>query len=200
MNFNKFKINKVLKKIKLNKLFYNNKFVAFFSVISASIIWIVVSFNDTQSTPITIDDIPIKVSLSEGAIEDGLQVFRGNDMTASVEISGSRFVVGQITKSDIQVFTPQSASTITTPGNYTLELAAKKIERVGTLQNYEITSNIKPSVVTVMVDRYREAEFTIEPEINFTPKSDFYVGTTALSEQKVTLSGPESEISKKSQG
>ena len=161
MNFNKFKINKILKKIKLNKLFYNNKFVAFFSVISASIIWIVVSFNDTQSTPITIDDIPIKVSLSEGAIEDGLQVFRGNDMTASVEISGSRFVVGQITKSDIQVFTPQSASTITSPGNYTLELAAKKIERVGTFQNYEITSNIKPSVVTVMVDRYREAEFTI---------------------------------------
>ena len=196
MNFNKFKINKVLKKIKLNKLFYNNKFVALFSVISSIIIWVVMSFSDTQSTPITINDIPVNIALSDAAVEDGLQIFKGKDISASVEISGSRFVVGQVTKNDIQVFTPQSASTITSPGNYTLELSAKKIERVGAFQNYEIVSDVKPSVVTVMVDRYREAEFTIEPEINFTPKSNFYVGATNLSEQKIILSGPESEISK----
>lgn len=196
MNFNKFKINKVLKKIKLNKLFYNNKFVALFSVASSIIIWVVMSFSDTQSTPITINDIPVNIALSDAAIEDGLQIFKGKDISASVEISGSRFVVGQVTKNDIQVFTPQSASTITSPGNYTLELSAKKIERVGAFQNYEIVSDVKPSVVTVMVDRYREAEFTIEPEINFTPKSNFYVGATNLSEQKIILSGPESEISK----
>ena len=196
MNVNKFKINKVLKKIKLNKLFYNNKFVALFSVVSSIIIWVVMSFSDTQSTPITINDIPVNIALSDAAVEDGLQIFKGKDISASVEISGSRFVVGQVTKNDIQVFTPQSASTITSPGNYTLELSAKKIERVGAFQNYEIVSDVKPSVVTVMVDRYREAEFTIEPEINFTPKSNFYVGATNLSEQKIILSGPESEISK----
>ncbi|MDO4503652.1 MAG: CdaR family protein, partial [Clostridia bacterium] len=180
----------------LNKLFYNNKFVALFSVASSIIIWVVMSFSDTQSTPITINDIPVNIALSDAAIEDGLQIFKGKDISASVEISGSRFVVGQVTKNDIQVFTPQSASTITSPGNYTLELSAKKIERVGAFQNYEIVSDVKPSVVTVMVDRYREAEFTIEPEINFTPKSNFYVGATNLSEQKIILSGPESEISK----
>ena len=196
MNFNKFKINKILKKIKLNKLFYDNRFVALFSVASSIIIWVVMSFSDTQSTPITINDIPVNIALSDAAVEDGLQIFKGKDISASVEISGSRFVVGQVTKNDIQVFTPQSASTITSPGNYTLELSAKKIERVGAFQNYEIVSDVKPSVVTVMVDRYREAEFTIEPEINFTPKSNFYVGATNLSEQKIILSGPESEISK----
>ncbi len=102
-------------------------------------------------------------------------------------------IVGQVTKNDIQVTAAQAASTIMSPGNYTLELSAKK---VGVRQDYEIVSNVKPSVITVMVDRYREAEFTVEPEISFTPKANYFVGNTILSSQKVTLSGPETEISK----
>ena len=184
---------KKIKKITLGKLFYNNKFVMVFSVIMSFIVWIVVSSSKSESVPVSISDIPVDINLSESAVQDGLKIFSGQDITARVDISGNRLVVGQVTKNDIQVSAPQAASTILSPGNYTLELSAKK---VGLLQDYQIVSAVKPSVVTVMVDRYREAEFNIEPEINFTPKSDYFVGNTILSSQKVKLSGPETEISK----
>lgn len=182
-----------MKKITLGKLFYNNKFVMVFSVIMSFVVWIVVSSSKSESAPVSISDIPVDINLSESAVQDGLKIFSGQDVTARVDISGNRLVVGQVTKNDIQVSTPQAASTIMSPGNYTLELSAKK---VGLLQDYQIVSAVKPSVVTVMVDRYREAEFNIEPEINFTPKADYFVGNTILSSQKVKLSGPETEISK----
>ena len=182
-----------MKKITLGKLFYNNKFVMVFSVIMSFIVWIVVSSSKSESVPVSISDIPVDINLSESAVQDGLKIFSGQDITARGDISGNRLVVGQVTKNDIQISAPQAASTIMSPGNYTLELSAKK---VGLLQDYPIVSAVKPSVVTVMVDRYREAEFNIEPEINFTPKSDYFVGNTILSSQKVKLSGPETEISK----
>lgn len=193
INFNFNSIYQKLKKINVGKLFYNNKFVAVFSIISSLIIWIVVSSNGTENIPVTISDIPVDIQLSESATQDGLKIFSGQDLKARVEITGNRLVVGQVTKDNIQITASQAASTITSPGNYTLELSAKK---VGVLKDYEIVSDVKPSVITVMVDRYRESEFDIEAEINFNPKSGYFVGNTVLSSPKVTLSGPETEISK----
>ncbi len=182
-----------LNKIKLSKLFYSNKFVMVFSFLMSFVIWIVVSSNSSEDIPITISDIPVSITLSESAVQDGLRIFSKQDITAKVDIKGNRIIVGRVTKNDIQITAPQAASTILSPGNYTLGLSAQK---VGVLQDYEIVSNIDPSVVTVVVDRYRESEFDIESNIKFTPKSDYFVGNTILSAQKVKLSGPESEISK----
>lgn len=190
--FWKRQFNKI-RNIRIGKLFYNNRFAAFFAVLASFIVWIIVSSNDTDIVPVTVSDIPVKMELSENAKQDGLRIFSGHNITASVEITGNRIIVGQVTKDDIQITAPQAASTIMSPGNYTLELSAKK---VGVLQDYNIVSSVNPSVVTVMVDRYREAEFEIEPDIDFTSKPGYFVGNTVLSTPKVTLSGPETEISK----
>ncbi len=190
--FWKRQFNKI-RNIRIGKLFHNNRFAAVFAVLASFITWIVVSSNDSDIVPVTISDIPVDIQLSESAKQDGLRIFSGHNITARVEITGNRIIVGQVTKDDIQVTAPQAASTIMSPGNYTLELSAKK---VGVLQDYNIVSDVKPSVITVMADRYREAEFEIEPEIDFTSKSGYYVGNTVLSSPKVTLSGPETEISK----
>ncbi len=187
------KIKQKIKNIKFGKLFYNNKFVALFSVLLSFVVWVLVASNGSESSPVTISDIPVDIHLSESAIQDGLQVFGAQNITARVEIKGNRLVVGQVTKNDIQISASQSAMSIMSPGNYTLELSAKK---VGVLQDYEILPSVKPSVITVMVDRYRESEFTVESEINFNPKAGYFVGATTLSSPKVVLSGPETEISK----
>lgn len=197
----KIKLNKMfwkrqfnkIRNIRVGKLFYNNKFVIIFSIISSLAIWIGVSSNDSDIVPVTISDIPVNIELSESAKQDGLKIFSGHNITARVEVTGNRIVVGQVTKDDIQVTAPQAAGTIMSPGNYTLELSAKK---VGVLQDYNIVSAVKPSVITVMVDRYREAEFEVESNIDFTAAPGHFVGSTVLSSPKVTLSGPETEISK----
>lgn len=197
----KIKLNKMfwkrqfnkIRNIKINKLFYNNKFLAIFSILASFIVWTIVAANDKDVVPVMISDIPVDIQLSESAKQDGLRIFSGQNITARVEITGNRIIVGQVTKDDIQVTAPQAASTIMSPGNYTLELSAKK---VGILQDYNIVSDVKPSVITVMADRYREAEFEVEPDISFNAKNGYFVGNTVLSSPKVTLSGPETEISK----
>lgn len=190
--FWKRQFNKI-RNIRIGKLFYNNKFAAVFAILASFITWIAVSSHDSDIVPVTISDIPIEIPLSENAKQDGLRIFSGHNITARVDITGNRIIVGQVTKDNIQVTAPQAASTIMSPGNYTLELSAKK---VGVLQDYTIISGVKPSVITVMVDRYREAEFEIEPDIDFVSKPGYFVGNTVLSTPKVTLSGPETEISK----
>ena len=180
-------------KFKIGKLFYDNRFTAFFSLVCAFVMWVLVSSSSTESIPVTISDIPINITLSDGAVQDGLQIFSGQDITANVEVTGSRLVVGQLTKNDIQVTAPQAASTIMSPGNYTLELSAKK---AGMISDYSIASDVKPSVITVMVDRLRETELEIQSEINFTAKEGYFVGGTTLSSPKVKISGPETEVSK----
>ena len=186
-------VKKSLKRIKLGKLFYNNKFVMVFSIVISFVLWIAIYSSGTESVPITISDIPVDITLSKNAIQDGLRIFSGQDITARVEVTGSRMIVGQLTKNDIQVTAPQAPNTIMSPGNYTLELSAKK---VGLIKDYTLAPDVKPSMVTVMVDRYRESEFTVEPQIEFSPKPGYYVGSTVLSSPKVIVSGPETEISK----
>ena len=89
---------KKIKKITLGKLFYNNKFVMVFSVIMSFIVWIVVSSSKSESAPVSISDIPVDINLSESAVQDGLKIFSGQHVTAPVDISVNRLVVGQVTK------------------------------------------------------------------------------------------------------
>lgn len=182
-----------LRKIRFNNLFYNNKFIMFFSLICSFTIWFFISSSDTDGYSSTVTDIPVEISLSESAIEDGLKIFSGNDITAKVEVKGSRMSIGQIKQGDIQVLANQSREIIRSPGSYTLGLTAKKIGLTG---NYMVSSEVKPSFITVLVDRYREAEFNIEPEVNFTAKDGYFIGNIAISNPKIKISGPETEVSK----
>lgn len=181
-----------IKRFDLKNLFYKEKFVIVLSIVLAFVIWLVISSHETESRPITISDIPINIELSNVAVSDGLQVFSGNDLTAEVSVTGNRIVVGQLSKSDIRVVA-QQASSITAPGNYTLELTARKASN---LTDYEFSSGVTPGFITVMVDRYKEVEFTVEDRIKYKSDPKYFAGSTVFSSPKVKISGPESEISK----
>ncbi len=193
MKFGIERLQNIIKRFSIGKLFYNNKFVLVFSLVTSFIIWIAISSNDSKGHPVTISDIPIAIDLSESATQDGLKIFSGQDTTASVQVRGNRLIVGQLNKNDIKITAQQAATTIMSPGNYTLELTAKKNSM---LNDYEFVSTVQPAFITVTVDRYREAEFNIEPNINFTANSEYFVGSTVLSTTNVRISGPESEVSK----
>lgn len=183
---------KKFNKITFKDIFYNDKFILLFSVCISFILWIFLAVGDSAEKPITISDIPININLSEAAIEDGLKVFGAQNIKAEISVTGSRIIVGQLTKSDIQV-TAQMANNITSPGHYTLELTAKK---TGVLTDYEFSSRVTPGLITVMVDRYREAEFTVESGVQYKSDPAYFSGTTTFSSPIVKISGPESEVSK----
>ena len=86
-----------MKKIKNKigfKLFYNDKFVMFFSVLVAFIAWICVASTTQESSIFTVTDIPINLP----ELTDGLRYFNGNDIKAEVKISGNALVVTGVTK------------------------------------------------------------------------------------------------------
>lgn len=160
------------------------------SLLIAFVIWFVINANSQTESNVTISNIPIKIELSQDAVDEGMEVFTENELTASVEVSGNRITVGSLSAADIEVVAQQS-NTIIAPGSYTLDLTAKK---VGVKTNYNFASNVSPSNVTVFVDKRKEKEFAITDEIVYKVEEGYYANTS-LSESVVTVSGPETEVS-----
>ena len=161
------------------------------SFLIAFIILFFINFNSSTDTNITINDLSISVELSQEAQDKGLQVFSGDDVKGSVEVSGNRATVASLTPSDILIVAT-NAGNITEAGNYQVYLTPKK---VGTKTNYNIvTSTLTPSTITVYVDKLKEQEYEIENQLVFEVPEGKYVNAT-LDKTKVTLSGPNRIIS-----
>lgn len=186
------KIKMKFKELNLRKILSNDKFAVFISVFISFSVWLFLAINGAEGRPVVISDIPVTVTLSENAVEDGLRVFGEQDMTASVSVLGSRLVVGQLSNSDVKVVAKQ-ASNITTPGNYTLELTPQKASLI---TDYDFVSAVSPGFITIVVDRYREVEFAVEDGMQFQVDPAYFAGTPTFSSPKIKVSGPESEIAK----
>ncbi len=172
------------------KLFYNDKFVMFFSILVAFIAWLFVASTSEDAATITITDIPI--SLPE--LSDSLKYFGTDDLTASVRISGNAIVITTVTKDDIYI-TANDTSQITKPDTYKIDLIPKKS---GIKTDYSFDTNVSPSSIDVFVDYFEEREFPITTNINLNNmvSSGYSAGQAVLSQQKVKVSGARSVLDK----
>ncbi len=182
-------------KFGIGSLFYNNKFVMVFSVFASIVLWIVMASTNSEEFPRAVADVPVVITLSDAAQADGLKVFSPVNTTATVYIKGNSLIVNQIQASDMEVVA-QSASSITAPGSYTFNLS---VHKKGTLTDFDWAS-ISPSQAIINVDRYKEKTFTVDTsEIKYKSdyKSDpnYFVSAPTLSNDTVTISGPEKEVS-----
>lgn len=180
-------------KYTISKLFRNDKFLIVFAFVTSCILWFVFSQNSGEDTVTTITDIPINIQLSQESIDNGLEVFSKGSETVSVKISGNKITIGSVKSEDILVTATQTA-TITSSGTYSLGLTAKQNS---SKTNYSIVS-VDPSFVNVYVDKRRSKEFNIQDNINYDFKVDatYYAGSPVYSTDKITVTGPETEVSK----
>ena len=91
------------KKRALNKLFQNNKFLIILALVISTITRVYMSMGTTNDTTVTISNIPIQIELPDQLDNNGLQVFRDAEQTATVTVTGSRAVLGSIGTKDITV-------------------------------------------------------------------------------------------------
>ncbi len=192
---------KKIKNFKLSKLFENSKFIWLFSFILACFFWVAFASQSNEISTVTVTDVPVTVELSEQARHDGLQVYRGNDIKVTVQIRGNRLTVGSVNNTDLQVVA-QNTSSITFANTYALGLTARK---TGMKSDYEVVS-ISPSVINVTVDKERTQQFTIEKNINTSEvtlpvsnddsTTEYYLAKPVISENHVTVTGPEQEVKK----
>lgn len=182
------------RRITIDGLLKNNKFLFVFSLLVAFIVWVILAQNITEETTTTIYDVPISVELPETLQNDGYKIYRGEDSTASVQIKGNRITVGSITKDDIQV-SALDMNTVNSANTYFLSLAAKK---TGVKTDYEIIS-VSPSIISIFVDKESEREFNIEDQINLSNikiPEGYYLSKPSFSKGKIKIKGPETEIKK----
>ena len=171
---------------KIRKFFSHDITLLILSFVISFIVLFIINSNSTTDTNITISDIPISIELSQEARDNGLQVFSGDDVKGSVEVTGNRATVASLKGTDLLIVAT-NAGNITSSGNYTLVLTAKK---TGTKTNYNIiSSTLSPSTLTVYVDKFKEKEYEIDNQIKVTAPEGKYV-TCSLDNTKVTLSGP----------
>ncbi|MEE0265422.1 MAG: CdaR family protein [Acutalibacteraceae bacterium] len=187
-----------IKKLKteISKLFVNSKFLLLLSFLLACIFWVAFATDSDEESVTMITDIPVTIQLSEQAEKEGLRVYRGGDTKVTVQIKGNRLTVGSISNNDIQVVA-QNTNSVNVANSYALSLSAKK---VGVKTDYEIIS-VSPSVINVTVDKERSKEFSIEKDIDTSqvtlPVKDnatYYLSQPVLSNDTVTVTGPEQEV------
>ncbi|MBR6335518.1 MAG: hypothetical protein IKR90_05170 [Clostridia bacterium] len=183
-----------MKKHRISSLFYNNKFVAVFSLIAAVFIWALVTLEKTPQTTVVLKDVPVTIDYKGLENKLGLTAFGEKDFTVNVTVRGQRFVVDSSNIKDKITVTANTGSVVA-PGVYSLRIDAQPND------NSAITiDSLSDNNISVYFDYLAQEEFDIEPEITgldgnipdgYTAGEPFIADTS-----KVKVSGPESEVHK----
>lgn len=173
-----------------SRIFRNKIFLIILSFIISLTVWVSINMGDYGETSYVVSNIPITINLPDNAEKQGLKVFNNEELKGSVTVSGNRSIIGSLTADDIQIV-PEQTDLLTSAGSYSLSLVAKK---TGASLNYTVDS-VSPSTVYIKLDRNRKITQKIEQNISYTIPNGYY-GTVLLSEDEVSISGPETEIKK----
>lgn len=180
-------------KINIHNLFYNDRFLIFFSVIAAFAIWVTISMTAGTEIEKTINDVKVNVDLENSVPKQfNLTMFGDTVDTVSVTVKGKRYAVGTLTADDI-VVTAQT-NYVDSAGKHTLSLKAVPKDEYA---DFEITS-ISSTYIEAYFDVYKEATYQLETDIvaeKLMP--DGYISEEPiLSAKNITICGPATEINK----
>lgn len=183
------------RKFGLHTIIYRDTFLLIFSFCAAIIAWFVMASGDTEANRV-VTDVPIEVVYSPAATEEGLRVFKMSYSSADLEISGNSLITNKLTASDFKVSANLNPTSVKLAGNTMQKMVVKvRAEKVSTVSDYGIVT-INPEEVTLEYDRYKEVTLPIENQVKYSADAGYASGTVTLSEESVTISGPESSVNK----
>lgn len=178
------------RRFSIGALFYNNKFVAVFSVLAALVLWFAMAFSNTEEFPVAIRDVPVTIKIPESAQAEGLKCFSPASLKVTVYVKGNSLSVHNVTADDIALET-QITETISGAKTYLATISSSK---KGYITDYEI-DRIEPSIVQLTLDYSEEKAFPIATDqVSVSAASGYYVGTIAAAPEMVTVSGPKSVV------
>ncbi len=182
-------------RIPIGKIFYHNTFVLAFSLVVAVVAWFLMAASSTERD-IVISDVPIEARLSAAAEEEGLRIFHMNYTTADLEVSGNNMLTSQLSAGDFEVFVTLNPTSTKVEGN-TLQKMTLPVNAVkeNAMAAFDVV-NVTPGEVAVEYDRYLEVNLPIESAVQYSSDAGYYAATPVLSADNVTISGPESAVSR----
>lgn len=140
----------------------------------------------------TISNIPLMEIDTTGTSAQDYQLTPINlkDTNISVQISGMRYDIGNLSSEDIEAYVDVDG--VNSPGEYVLDVKIKS--KSGT--SFDI-NEISPKTVKVTFDNLVEKSFTVEPQAtNITAASGYLMEPVSAIPQTIKISGPKQEIEK----
>ncbi len=183
-----------IKKQRISALFYNNRFLLIFSIITAIVIWLVVAVEFSETTNV-VRNVPVKIDYSRIHDNMGLEPFGDKNFTADVTVSGKRHIVESDDIIDDLVVSANTAY-VNSVGLSTLniEVSSSSLRPEYTIDDVSVDS------INIYFDYLKEAEFVIEAEIDhkgLLVPDGYYVDDLIFpNNNTVKISGPESEVNK----
>ncbi len=186
------------KKFSPEGLFYNNRFLMFFSVVVAIILWASVKINYSDETTRYLSDIKVNINTAVSQAGEYEAFYDSDAVVANVEVTGKAYNLNQyaLTKDDIIV---ETASTYVEAAGYKVLTLTARIAETSGVTGVEITK-IEPSSITVYYDRKTTDTFNVEAQLENDLDSlvdeKFTVGQPVPSMSTVEVTGPATILNK----
>lgn len=180
----KFNVKNIsIKKLSLKKLFDNNKFVFFFSLFLAIVLWCIFVLNSNLQMDRTINDVPVKIDTS--GILSHFSIIDGDNITVDVTITGNRFAISQVSKEDITITAQASAGYVTGAGTFPFNLSSR-------VNSPDVTvTEINPKTVYISFDTYTQKELEVQVDDSNISAEEGYIFMDSVSDiSTVIVSGP----------
>ncbi len=181
-------------KFKLNDLFNNDKFLLFFSLFAALVIWLLVVVNVSEATTRVIQGVKVNID-STVPSQFGLEVFGEKEFTVDVTVKGKKYQISPAALSAEDIVITAQTNNVDSAGNRTLQLKPEIPDGA----DYTITT-ISEKSIDVYFDTAKTVQMVIEPQVvadGFPIVSEGYTsGNINLSETSVTVTGPSTEINR----
>ncbi|MBR4888201.1 MAG: hypothetical protein IKU17_03560 [Clostridia bacterium] len=182
-------------KLDIGSLFFNNRFVFFFSLICALIMWVGMAVGNTETRTRLIYNVPIEVVVADD--EGELTVFSKSHSTATVSVEGSSVIINRISANDVQVVATLDQNANVMPdaagGVPTYQLAVTAQKKGNELADFEVVG-CTISSMTVKADTAVETTFRLTNNGEYKVASGCYVNAPLLSADTVTIAGPRSIV------
>lgn len=182
-------------KLKLSDLFYDNRFLLVFSLVTAVVLWLVVAVVWAPEKTVTVKNVPVTIDYAKIEETFGLKPFGESQFSVDIKLTGKRYIVESNDIADDLIVTANTGY-VNSVGTYNLRIDVAS-EQTNPL--YEITS-YSMNEIEVYFDYPKEKEFVIEPQIEFndrTAPEGYYVGDYVFTDSNtVKVSGPESQVNK----
>ena len=178
-------------KLNFKVLFDNDKFLWFLSFLFAFMLWFTVVNTIDTTADRSITNVPVSFDSSSESLEAmGLDVVLDEPIMVKVDMSGERSVVANVDRQDLLV--QADLTGVTSAGEYTVHLSVT--DRLG--RDFDNLSTT-PKEVTVRFDRTVKKTLSVTVDLSRLTYPDGYViGDDYVNVQSVTISGPESDVSK----
>lgn len=171
----------------------NRSFLIALSVFISVVLWVAISMNTYVEETITIYDVPVTYTLPASASNLGLSIVEKSVEKVDVQITGNRYIVGQIKTGSLQANVQPSS--ISRAGTYTIPIEVESIS--DSLSNFEVTK-LSSAYADVRLDRVVEKEFSLEYAIlnPYSADTGLELGEPLLEDRTILVYGPQTDLAR----